>query len=62
MKIEIHETTRLFKLLGNETQLTILKILKYRTCCVYEFVELFNVSQPSISQLKKDRASGFIIL
>lgn len=38
------------KLLGNEIRLTMMKILVNHNCCVCEFVEIFKVSQPSISQ------------
>lgn len=48
--ININEAAKIFKLLGNDTRLTILKILKDDEYCVCEFVELFRMSQPAISQ------------
>ncbi|WP_046225851.1 ArsR/SmtB family transcription factor [Paenibacillus dauci] len=38
------------KLLGDKTRLTMLALLQQREWCVCEFVEIFNMSQPSISQ------------
>src|SRR5699024_3840655 len=52
----------IFKLLGHETRLTILKILVDHDCCVCEFVDLSQTSQPSISQhLRRLNDSGLII-
>jgi len=48
--IEMGKAAGILKLLGNETRITILKILEDHDCCVCEFVEMFEVSQPSISQ------------
>ena len=48
--IEIDKVADILKLLGNETRLTMLKILDDHDCCVCEFVEIFQASQPSISQ------------
>src|SRR5690625_798695 len=51
----------ILKLLGHETRLTILKILEDHDCCVCEFVEIFDVSQPAISQhIRKLRDVGLI--
>src|SRR5699024_4327690 len=49
------------KLLGNETRLTMLKILDDHDCCVCEFVEIFQASQPSISQhIRKLKDIGLV--
>src|SRR5699024_12829535 len=48
--IEMDKAADILKLLGNETRLTMLKILDDHDCCVCEFVEIFQASQPSISQ------------
>ncbi|MCU9612551.1 metalloregulator ArsR/SmtB family transcription factor [Caldibacillus lycopersici] len=57
----IEKTAEILKLLGDKTRLTMLKILDKQTCCVCEFVEIFQVSQPSISQhLRKLKAAGLV--
>ncbi|GIP46088.1 HTH-type transcriptional repressor AseR [Paenibacillus sp. J45TS6] len=38
------------KLLGDKTRLTMLLLLKDREWCVCEFVDIFEMSQPAISQ------------
>jgi ArsR family transcriptional regulator len=38
------------KLLGDKTRLTMLSLLKEREWCVCEFVDLFDISQPAVSQ------------
>lgn len=48
--IEIQRASQLLKLLGDPTRLRMLKLLKSHECCVCEFVEIFNMSQPAISQ------------
>src|SRR5699024_5152901 len=59
--IEMNAASEIFKLLGHETRLTMLKILDDHDCCVCEFVEIFQASQPSISQhIRKLRDSGLI--
>lgn len=60
-KIEMNTASDIFKLLGHEIRLTILKLLEDRDCCVCEFVEIFQVTQPAISQhVRKLKDSGFI--
>jgi len=55
------KASNILKLLGHETRLTILKILENHDCCVCEFVEFFDVSQPAISQhIRKLRDVGLI--
>lgn len=48
--IPIDKMATVLKLLGDKTRLTMLMLLKEDDCCVCEFVEIFNMSQPSISQ------------
>lgn len=61
IKFEMDTASDIFKLLGHETRLTILKSLEDRDCCVCEFVELFQVTQPAISQhLRKLKDYGLI--
>lgn len=59
--MELDKATEIFKLLGNETRLTMLKILEDHDCCVCEFVEIFQASQPAISQhIRKLRDIGLV--
>lgn len=52
--IEIENATTILKLMGDKTRLTMLKLMDDHACCVCEFVEIFHMSQPAISQhLKK---------
>lgn len=48
--IEVEKAATIFKLLGDKTRLTMVKILDSHDCCVCEFVEIFKASQPAISQ------------
>ncbi|MHA0858127.1 ArsR/SmtB family transcription factor [Paenibacillus sp. CMAA1364] len=49
------------KLLGDKTRLVILSLLKEREWCVCEFVEIFDISQPAISQhLRKLKDQGLV--
>ncbi|WP_423241384.1 ArsR/SmtB family transcription factor [Oceanobacillus zhaokaii] len=51
----------ILKLLGDQTRLTIMKILDQHACCVCEFVEIFQMSQPAISQhLRKLKDLGLV--
>mgnify|MGYP002508219402 CR=1 FL=1 len=45
-----NEAAKLLKLLGDPTRLTMMKLLNSHECCVCEFVAIFNMSQPAISQ------------
>lgn len=59
--VEIEKVTNALKLLGDKTRLTIVGILKHRECCVCEFLEVFDTSQPSISQhLRKLKDAGMV--
>ncbi|WP_339254254.1 metalloregulator ArsR/SmtB family transcription factor [Sporosarcina sp. FSL W8-0480] len=48
--IDIQRASQLLKLLGDQTRLTMMKLLQSHECCVCEFVEIFKMSQPAISQ------------
>ncbi|WP_425589822.1 ArsR/SmtB family transcription factor [Fictibacillus fluitans] len=51
----------ILKLLGDKTRLTMVKIVSENECCVCEFVDLFDMSQPAVSQhLRKLRDSGIV--
>ena len=51
----------ILKLLGDETRLTMLKLIHHEACCVCEFVEIFKISQPAISQhLRRLRDLGLV--
>lgn len=57
----IELTAQVLKLLGDKTRLTILKILDEGSCCVSEFVEILEISQPAISQhLRKLKDVGLV--
>ncbi|HZW68892.1 MAG TPA: metalloregulator ArsR/SmtB family transcription factor [Pseudogracilibacillus sp.] len=59
--VKIDEAADVFKLLGNQTRLTMLKMLNQRDSCVCDFVEIFQMSQPAISQhLRKLRDLGLV--
>lgn len=61
MTLTINEAATIFKLLGDKTRVTIMKLLEEDECCVCELVEVFQMSQPSISQhLRKLRDNGMI--
>ena len=48
--IDMQRASQLLKLLGDQTRLTMMKLLQSHDCCVCEFVEIFKMSQPAISQ------------
>ncbi|MER2090897.1 MAG: metalloregulator ArsR/SmtB family transcription factor [Sporosarcina sp.] len=59
--IDLQRASQLLKLLGDPTRLTMMKLLKSHECCVCEFVEIFKMSQPAISQhLRKLRDIGLV--
>ena len=59
--IDLQRASQLFKLFGDPTRLTMMKLLKSHECCVCEFVEIFKMSQPAISQhLSKLRDIGLV--
>lgn len=48
--VDIEKSAMLLKLLGDKTRLTMIKMLDGNDYCVCEFVEIFKMSQPAISQ------------
>lgn len=59
--IEIEQISAVLKLLGDKTRMIIIAILKLRECCVCELQEVFDMSQPSISQhLRKLKDAGLV--
>lgn len=60
-QLDIETAANVLKLLGDKTRLTMIKILSDHECCVCEFVDLFDMSQPAISQhLRKMKDSGIV--
>lgn len=60
--VDIENASIILKLLGDQTRLTIMKLVDQHTCCVCEFVEIFQVSQPSISQhIRKLKDVGLVL-
>ncbi|OAH55843.1 ArsR family transcriptional regulator [Domibacillus aminovorans] len=49
-KLDMQEVSQILKLLGDKTRLTMMKLLQSHDCCVCEFVAIFKMSQPGISQ------------
>jgi ArsR family transcriptional regulator len=59
--LDLDQGAQILKLLGDKTRLTMVSLLYENECCVCEFVEIFQMSQPAISQhLKKLRESGLV--
>lgn len=59
--IDMDQASIILKLLGDKTRLTMIKLMENEACCVCEFVEIFQVSQPSISQhLRKLKDLGLV--
>ncbi|PLR95070.1 ArsR/SmtB family transcription factor [Bacillus sp. T33-2] len=60
-EIELVTAANIFKLSGDSMRLAIVKIVAEQECCVCEFVELFEMSQPAISQhLRKLKDAGIV--
>lgn len=47
---QVQELTELLRVLSDPTRLLIVYFLQGKTYCVCEFVEMFEISQPAISQ------------
>ncbi|WP_243387433.1 ArsR/SmtB family transcription factor [Bacillus kexueae] len=59
--LEMEKAAVLLKLLGDKTRLSMLKLIEHSECCVCEFVEIFQMSQPAVSQhLRKLKDAGLI--
>ncbi|WAA10936.1 ArsR/SmtB family transcription factor [Fervidibacillus albus] len=48
--MRMEQASKILKLMGDKNRLTMLKLLESQSLCVCEFVELFDISQPAISQ------------
>lgn len=58
---QLNEIAEKLKLLGDKTRLTMLTLLKDREWCVCDLVDLFDMSQPAISQhLRKLKSQGIV--
>ncbi|AGK53508.1 ArsR family transcriptional regulator [Bacillus sp. 1NLA3E] len=61
MTPDMQNVAQILKLLGDKTRLTMVKLLETNDCCVCEFVGIFNMSQPAVSQhLRKLRDAGLV--
>ena len=61
LTVEIEKVATLLKLLGDKTRLTMVKMLDTNDYCVCEFVEIFKMSQPAISQhVRKLKDAGLV--
>ncbi|WP_017729283.1 ArsR/SmtB family transcription factor [Halalkalibacterium ligniniphilum] len=61
MTHDLEKVAQILKLLGDKTRLTMVQLLQSHDCCVCEFVEIFKMSQPAISQhLRKLRDVGLV--
>lgn len=49
-KSTITDSSLLFKILSDNTRLSMIGLLALKECCVCEFVDIFKRSQPAISQ------------
>ncbi len=57
----IEEVAEQMKLLGDKNRLMMLALLQEREWCVCEFVEIFDISQPGISQHMRKLKSHRIV-
>jgi ArsR family transcriptional regulator, arsenate/arsenite/antimonite-responsive transcriptional repressor len=59
--MDTEQAANILKLFGDKTRLTMMRILLEQDCCVCEFVEMFQMTQPSISQhLRKLKDVGLV--
>src|SRR4051794_22263124 len=59
--VELENIATILKLLGDKTRLTMVKMLDTNDYCVCEFVGIFKMSQPAISQhVRKLKDAGLI--
>ncbi|MFD2705162.1 ArsR/SmtB family transcription factor [Salibacterium lacus] len=60
-EVPVETAATVLKLLGDQTRLTMTALLMERECCVCELTDIFNMSQPSISQhLRKLKDAGVV--
>ncbi|MCA1062572.1 metalloregulator ArsR/SmtB family transcription factor (plasmid) [Cytobacillus spongiae] len=59
--VEMDRAAMMLKLLGDKTRLTMVKLLSTNDFCVCEFVEIFKISQPAVSQhIRKLKDAGLV--
>ncbi len=59
--LEVSQAAKVLKLLGDYKRLTMMKLLDENDLCVCEFVDIFDATQPAISQhLRKLKDLGLI--
>ena len=59
--LQVEQASAVLKLLGDQTRLSMMKLLSEQECCVCELVELFHISQSAISQhLRKLKDIGLV--
>jgi ArsR family transcriptional regulator len=57
----VEEVAAVLKLLGDKTRLTMMALLDRREYCVCELVDMFQMSQPAVSQhLRKLKDAGLV--
>lgn len=60
-ELSLEKASSVLKLLGDKTRLTMIKLLQDNAFCVCEFVEIFGISQPAISQhIRKLKDIGLV--
>ena len=60
-ELSLEQASSALKLLGDKTRLTMIKLLQDNALCVCEFVEIFGISQPAISQhIRKLKDIGLV--
>ena len=61
-RLDLEEMVEEFKVLGDKTRLRILSLLQGRELCVCDLTEVFEISQPGVSQhMRRLRQTGFVI-
>ncbi|MCY8914911.1 metalloregulator ArsR/SmtB family transcription factor [Bacillus atrophaeus] len=59
--LEAVKVVQCLKILSDQTRLTIMKLLQKKEYCVCQFVDMFQMSQPAISQhLSKLKKAGLV--
>ena len=59
--LDLEAAAHALKVLGDKTRLSIAKILSEQECCVCELVDLFDMSQPAVSQhIRKLKDYGIV--
>ena len=60
-RLRLEEMVEEFKVLGDKTRLRILSLLQGRELCVCDLTEVFEISQPWLSQhMRRLRQAGFV--